>query len=217
MSIPNGVLEIISETWKNANSYLLHIGEGWVIDPGAMRPEDCAAKTKHLLATHAHYDHIAGLESWGGEDFSFYLHKGDIPMLEDEEANASKLFAHKREFPQPQRILEDGDKLEMGDGWIATVWHTPGHTQGSACFLLAQDGKNIMLFSGDTIFADNIGRSDLIGGDPKQMRDSVEKLLLRLQKLDKDLVILPGHGAATTVDYVLQRNPFFRKGGFFSI
>lgn len=213
------ILRILPESWKNANAYYLQIGGGWLVDPGPEKPAEYSNDSVQVLATHGHYDHMAGIDSWLGEKGRFYIHAGDLNMLQDPEANASRLFAHPRAFPQPHHVLQDGQRIAAEDGYDFEVWHTPGHTEGSSCFLLLkqeQDGeKPLLLFSGDCFFADSVGRSDLPGGDPQAMRASIEKLRLRLQDLPAELPVLAGHGRPATVEAVLQKNPFFRHGGFF--
>lgn len=212
-------LRILPESWKNANAYYLNLGGGWLIDPGPTKPADFTDPADHILATHGHYDHMAGIDSWLNEKGQFYLHEGDLAMLGDPEANASRLFAHSRAFPEPRHILRDGDRIEIDEQYSFEVWHSPGHTEGSSCFLLQRKEesgeKALLLFSGDCFFADSVGRSDLPGGDPKLMRDSIEKLRLRLQDLPETMPVLPGHGRPATAKDILDKNPFFRKGGFF--
>ena len=217
------LIEFYPESWKNANAYLLHIGDGLLIDPGLPMPEEARDKVHTLLATHAHYDHLAGLDSWLEVQGSRFVCPGaDAPLLDDAEANASKLFAHSRSFPQPDHWIEDGESLNFGENFRLECWHTPGHTPGSSCFLLFQktqagEEKVMALFTGDTLFADSVGRSDLLGGNPIKMKESIELLRERLSALPPDLAVFPGHGQADQAGNILSKNPFMRQGGFFAL
>lgn len=215
-------LQIFQETWKSSNGYLLNVGIGAMIDPGIQRPENLSVYPQLILATHAHYDHLAGLDSWLEDPKAcFYLPAQDAWYLDSETANASKLFAHPRKFPKPDKLLEDGESVYLNDQCRLEVWLTPGHTTGSSCFILRErddEGKEypVAVFSGDTFFDDSIGRTDFEGGDPHKMRDTINILRTRLSMLPPELPVLPGHGRGTTVERVLKYNPFFSRGGFFS-
>lgn len=211
------VLQTFPETWKSANTYFLDIAGGIIIDPGKMRTEEFSKEVKYVIATHGHFDHLMGLETWWDGKNSFYYPDADRPLLSDPEANASKLFAHKREFPEADVYLKDGDKVDLDEEFSFHVYNTPGHTPGSSCYLLLQntiDGhKPLCMFSGDMIFFNSIGRTDLITGNPDAMRQSVDKMREVLSELPDDLPILSGHGRATTPALLRKENPFFRKNG----
>jgi glyoxylase-like metal-dependent hydrolase (beta-lactamase superfamily II) len=99
--------------------------------------------------------------------------------------------------------LSDGDILSFGHTSLKVI-ATPGHTQGGVCFLCEEAG---ILFSGDTLFAGSIGRTDNIGGDYDQLIDSIVRKIL---PLDGDINVLPGHGPATSVGYERATNPFLQ-------
>lgn len=211
------VLQLYPETWKNANTYYLDLAGGLVIDPGAEKPEEITDPIAYILITHAHYDHLRGVDSWLSDKTQLFCAEADIWMLDDVEANASKMFAHARTFPHPTISLKGGEELRLDEHLVVEVWATPGHTQGGLCFLLKElEGENWQaraLFSGDTFFSNNIGRSDLLGGDSEQMRQTMLDLKTRLAALPVDLTVLPGHGSLCTVGDTLQANPFLRKNG----
>jgi glyoxylase-like metal-dependent hydrolase (beta-lactamase superfamily II) len=109
-------------------------------------------------------------------------------------------------FREPRQLVEldrDGDKIELG-GMTVTVDHTPGHTRGSVVFRIA-DGPTDMAFSGDTLFKQSIGRTDLPGGSG---RDLLGSIVTKLLVLDDDTVVLPGHGPKTTIGAERRTNPF---------
>lgn len=210
------ILQVFPETWKNSNTYYLQLAGGCVVDPGAEKPEEVDFPA-WILATHAHYDHLRSIDSWMGPNTKFCCLQEDLWMLDDMEANASKMFAHARTFPQPQVVLQAGHRLDLDDEYYFEVWASPGHTEGSACFLLKQKqgdkAQDILLFTGDTVFSNNIGRSDLLGGDPHKMHTSITDLKTKLEALDPDLPVLAGHGPMSQVGKVLHENPFFRDHG----
>lgn len=211
------ILTILPETWKNGNSYFLDIGGGLVVDPGALKPEDINVNGPNVFVTHVHYDHIRGVESWLDDKGKFYCPESDVWMLDDVEANASKLFADKNTYPKPDVFLSDGQVINLTDKFRIQVYITPGHTEGSACLLLEQkENENFIplaFFTGDTIFSNNIGRSDLAGGDPHKMRESILRLKGLFETWPDELVVLTGHGPVTNVESILKNNPYFRSNG----
>lgn len=186
-------------------------GEAFVIDPGdepariSQVLAELSLRPKYLIHTHAHFDHVGATralkEQHGGE---ILLHEGDRWLYEGLELQGL-LFGARVAPPLPiDARLEEGDLLSAG-GLSLRVLHTPGHTPGSCCFRLeAGDGA---LFSGDTLFAGSVGRTDLPGGDARTLRQSISAKLLRLED---ETPVIPGHGPATTVGRERRHNPFLR-------
>jgi glyoxylase-like metal-dependent hydrolase (beta-lactamase superfamily II) len=100
-------------------------------------------------------------------------------------------------------MLKDGQVLEMGSLRIEVI-HTPGHTKGSCCFLVKDQEENILL-SGDTLFAQSVGRTDLPGGDPRALEVSLRKLA----QMPDELKVFPGHGPETVIGAERVNNPFW--------
>lgn len=113
-------------------------------------------------------------------------------------------------FREPRQVIEldrDGDKVELGDITV-TVDHTPGHTRGSVIFRVdgdVQSGPDSVVFTGDTLFRQSVGRTDLFGGSG---RDLLESLVTKVLVLDDDTLVLPGHGERTTIGAERRTNPF---------
>jgi glyoxylase-like metal-dependent hydrolase (beta-lactamase superfamily II) len=186
-------------------------GEACVIDPGD-EPEqilalarDMGVRITRVVASHAHIDHImaarAIVEATGAP---FLLHESD-QFIADNLPNAARMWLGQEipPAPRPDAYPTDGQDLEIA-GVTVRVIHTPGHTPGSLC-LYAADAK--LLFSGDTLFRESIGRTDLPGGDTEQILRSIAQ---RLYALPEDTRVLPGHMQETTIAHERAHNPFVR-------
>ncbi len=138
-------------------------------------------KIKQVINTHAHFDHIGGNGYF--YNAKILIHENDAAILEagDLERSNAGFFEGKLKPRKVDRNLKEGDIVSN-----LKVIHTPGHSPGSICLY---DEKRKILFSGDTVFSDGVGRTDLAGGDPQALGESLEKL--RKLNIEK---ILPGHG-----------------------
>ena len=166
-----------------------------------------------LLATHGHVDHIGGVGELcrgQGEDVPVHIHDHDRHMLLDPIGTSGTLgqILDYEDFdlrpPELLSGLDDGQRVS-GAGMTFTAIHTPGHTQGSTCFVLEVDGEAPVLFSGDHLFAGSIGRTDLPGGNHEQLMESMASKVL---PLDDAIQVLPGHGETTTIGKERATNPF---------
>ena len=185
--------------------------EAIVIDPGdnpdliLSKLEALKLTLKEIVCTHTHIDHVGAiyeLQRKSGTRAS--IHKADLFLFENLETQAQWLG-----MPAPKRgsidgFLNDGSSVACSGVELGVI-HTPGHTPGSTCFLLA-NGRNI-LFAGDTLFQNSIGRTDLWGGSMNDILSSIHK---RLLTLDDDTLVIAGHGPSTTVGHERRSNPFLR-------
>lgn len=146
---------------------------------------------KQIINTHYHFDHIGGNGYFTGAEI--WIHEADAVALEngDAEATVAEFFGGKMHKMKISKKLNGGESLKMGNTEFEVV-HTPGHTPGSICLY---DKKQKLLITGDTVFANAVGRTDLDGGDFEQLKKSLE----RLSKMDIQK-ILPGHGPIVEKD-----------------
>ena len=178
-----------------------------VIDPGGDADDLISALAEQelevtaIVATHAHFDHVIAADAVRAHTGApFYLHSDDRPVL-DWLQESGRLFLGMELGPPPEvdTSLEEGDVLRAGSVELG-VLHTPGHSPGSVV-LLNEDA----MFSGDTLFAGSVGRTDLPGGDTQALVDAVKH---KLFTLDRDLPVYPGHGPGTSLERERLTNPF---------
>ncbi len=187
--------------------------EAVIIDPGDEPTKimeivnHYGLKVKYLLHTHAHLDHIMATRDVKEKtNAEILLHKEDNFIYESLKMQAS-MFGFKVEEPlKVDRFVEDGEILSAGKNINTKVIHTPGHSPGSICFHFAGE-KQPLIFSGDTLFARSIGRTDLWGASHSQLIQSIETRIFSLQE---ETLVLPGHGPKTTVWEEKRKNPFFK-------
>jgi hydroxyacylglutathione hydrolase len=184
--------------------------EAVVVDPGDNIAEILSRLQKHgltlrqIVITHAHIDHVGGaalLKKATGAPV--FLNQNDLGLLGAMEMQAGWLGVPTPEVGSPDASAEDG--LTLGLATLpGQVIHTPGHTPGSICLLFPQQN---LLLAGDTLFAGSIGRTDLPGGDGRQILRSLRD---RLMVLPDKTRVLPGHGPDTTIGEEKQSNPFLQ-------
>ncbi len=182
--------------------------EAMVIDPGDDISDIVAIldrhqlKVKDIVITHAHIDHIGGaakLKALTGA--AVHMNANDQVLYDALDVQAGWLQMPTPDKTEIDVAANDGDRLKVGSTDV-TVLHTPGHTQGSISLWIAAESK---LIAGDTLFRDSIGRTDLPGGDGRQILQSIHDKLLTLPE---DTKVTCGHGPATTIGREKERNPF---------
>lgn len=184
-------------------------GQAIVLDPGDEADRIFEILKKHrlevaaIVATHAHIDHVGALASLKQlTGAPAMIHEGDVPLYEQMAMQAAWLGIPAPATTKLDRYLGEGDRLLIGSFELGVV-HTPGHSPGSVSFVLGD--KAPMIFSGDTLFAGSVGRTDLWGGSFTTLIDSIRSKLL---VFPDDVVVMPGHGPRTTVGTERRSNPF---------
>ena len=179
--------------------------EGMIIDPAdearliLSSVKKLGLDIKSIVLTHGHIDHIGALkEVKEATDAEVAIHGDDVNLLQDRWLGMLFGVSYPPP-PSPDRLLKDGDSLDVGDLHFS-VLHTPGHSPGGICLL----GHGVV-FSGDALFNYGIGRADLPGGNYNQLMDSIRT---RLMVLPDDTIIYPGHGPDSTIGAERQGNPF---------
>ena len=194
----------------DVNCYILKdkaTGKGAVIDPGGHVERimslinDMKADIAEIIITHGHFDHIGALDELrNAVGCGASIHELDAEMLLKSRKNLSIFMGTDASFRPAERLLKDGDVIRFGESYLKVI-HTPGHTAGGICLY---DGDKV-LFSGDTLFAGSVGRSDFPGGDHYQLIASVVKALAEVKD---ETVVYPGHGPETGMGYERKTNPF---------
>jgi glyoxylase-like metal-dependent hydrolase (beta-lactamase superfamily II) len=177
-----------------------------VVDPGA-EPErifleiaEAELKPVVIINTHGHVDHIgANRDMKDHFGVPLYIHAADSPMLGKIQQLELSLFLGAKDSPPADHLMSDGEEIKIGNS-VLRVLHTPGHSPGSVSLL--GDG---FLLSGDTLFFEGVGRTDLPGGSQKQLEQSLRE---KVMTLPDETVILPGHGPLTSVGQERVNNPF---------
>ncbi len=167
-------------------------------------------KLKAIVITHGHFDHTAEAGYWTEKTGApVFLHASDREWAEGGPRNSKMFGLRVPPFPKWEAAGE-GCEFTLGNSTVRVI-HTPGHTQGGLCLHLADDGAGgAHLFTGDTLFAGSVGRTDLPGGDAAQLIRSIREKLLTLSDATK---VYPGHGPFSTIGDERRENPFLAEGG----
>ena len=199
----------------NENTFVLwddETKESAIIDPGVYSSDEQITLTdfitnqhlnvKFLINTHCHIDHILGCK-FVKKKFNpvYYAPEKDILLLENSVMQAQMFDINFEEPPSPDKLINDETELFLGDSKIVFLF-TPGHTPGEYCLYLE---KEKICITGDVLFKEGIGRTDLWGGDYDALINSIE---IKLFSLPDDVKIYPGHGDESTIGYEKQYNPF---------
>ena len=201
----NGYLFFGGEADKNPNGR-----DAFFIDPGG-DPQEVIDYLKQnnltlkaVFMTHGHLDHLSGIEKLVplvGEEI--YISQHDASLLKRPPKEVQEALGMTCNGVEAFKTLSDGDVFSIGSLEIK-VMATPGHTPGCVCYMISAGGKSI-LATGDTLFAQSVGRTDLPGGDWNKLISSLEKLAA----LPDDLQVLPGHGPDTNIGRERSSNPFW--------
>jgi len=194
-----------------ANCYIVYdenAKEGIVVDPGGdvddiiNRIEKLGLTIKYIVLTHGHGDHIAGVKGLKNHTGAkVAIHKDDAYMVRDGRKNLSSMMAMGSVEFEPDILLDENDVIEFGNIRCEVI-HTPGHTPGGITLRIGDS-----LFTGDTLFAGSIGRTDFEGGSFDTIINSIKT---KLMVFPDDTKVYPGHGPSTTIKMEKRYNPFIR-------
>lgn len=203
-TFPVGLLQCNCTILGDENAH-----EAIVVDPGDDPDAILARLARHqlqlkqIVITHTHIDHVGAIyELQEKSGTSAAIHKADLLLLDKLDVQASWIGMNTPKRGAIDRYVSDGDAVAV-NGIELGVIHTPGHTPGSLTFVLPGD-RNV-LFTGDTLFQNSIGRTDLWGGSYPHIISSIQKKLLTF---DDDTLVIAGHGRSTTIGHERRNNPF---------
>lgn len=203
------IIKAIPVGMYQANCYIIideESKECAVIDPGAdssrieMVLDNLNVKPTIILLTHGHFDHVGAVEKIAEKfNIPFYIDKKDEEMIDKKIDVFGKIS-------KANGYLEDGETIKLTKNLEAKCIETPGHTPGGMCFLIGD-----CLFTGDTLFREGIGRSDLQGGNSAVLIKSINSKILTLSN---NIAVYPGHGPSSSVKHERERNPYL-AGDFY--
>ena len=202
-------IEMLTTGFYFTNSYVISNDkkECIIVDPGLNYKQASEYIKKNytplaILITHAHMDHIDGIQYFS--NLPIYLYKDEVELFNDDNLNLYEMIGRTtpyKTYDLDTRIVYDNDIINISDFKIKVI-HTPGHTKGSCCYLIDND-----LFSGDTLFNMSCGRCDFPTGSMRDMEASLNKLM---GMLTDNVKCYPGHEGLTDIGYERNNNPFIR-------
>lgn len=187
---------------KTKDAFIIDAGEEPDLIEHLVRRD--GLNVQYIINTHGHFDHIgANARLKKILNVPVAIHEDDVPLLANAHEDAMHFGIKSPKQPLPDILLKDGDMLKAG-GLTLEVIHTPGHTKGGICLYSRSEG---LLFTGDTLFAGSIGRTDFEGGS---FEDIINSIKTRILPLDDSTAVFPGHGLSTTLKREKKSNQFIR-------
>lgn len=162
--------------------------------------QEYGATLKYILLTHGHFDHVLGVNDFRSKyDCKVLIHENDKVLLDSIGSYTKNFGMSAVENPKIDEYINENDIIKLGEDEIKVI-HTPGHTQGGVCYLIGDS-----IFTGDTLFFESVGRTDLPGGNFSQLKSKIqEKLFI----LDESIKVYPGHGPSSTIGHEKVNNQF---------
>ena len=194
---------IIKDTASRAAVVIDPGGDAFVIKSALLEMDAFPAA---ILLTHGHFDHILALDELRTAKTVVCIHKNDAEMLiESDLISPSMIGYNPWPFQNADVLFDANDRHASVAGFDFEVIHTPGHTEGSVCYLFGD-----LLFTGDTLFCGGIGRTDFKGGDVEKMKSSLKLIC----SMPGDYAVYPGHDKETTLSEERLHNPYLKRGRF---
>lgn len=202
--------------FASENTYILYNENknAWLIDPGNMNEQETKAiesfisdnglKIEKILLTHAHIDHVLGLQ-WAFDTFKVpvIMHQDDKEVLDMLQASGMRFGFQINPVNVEVKYINEGDELDL-DGEKFKIYHVPGHSPGSVVY---HNENQSFMISGDVLFEGSIGRTDLYKGNHEQLINGIKN---KLFILDDKTQVFSGHGNPTTIGFEKEYNPFFK-------
>lgn len=158
------------------------------------------ATLKYILLTHGHFDHILGINDFKQKyGCKVLVHEADKKLMDSVKEFVKSFGLEEAQIQEIDGYVQDGEIIKLGENEIKII-HTPGHTKGGVCYLVEDK-----LFSGDTLFYESVGRTDLPDGHFGQIKSSIEN---KLFTLDENIQVYPGHGPSSTIGHEKVNNQF---------
>ena len=187
---------------KTKDAFIIDAGEEPDLIEHIVRRD--GLNVRYIINTHGHFDHVgANGRLKKTLNVPLAIHKDDLPLLASAEEDAMLFGVKGTKQPLPDILLKDGDTLKAGALTLEVI-HTPGHTKGGICLYSRSEG---LLFTGDTLFAGSVGRTDFEGGS---FEDIINSIKTRILPLDDSTSVFPGHGASTTLKKEKKFNQFIK-------
>ncbi len=201
----------IAESAGSSNGWLIRIGDNLTLIDAGLGPEALGSDVppvRRVLLTHAHYDHIAAVDTYREQGAKVYASRITSDWLRDPEANLSGWFGQATRFREADHILEEGSIVRLDANWRIGVWALPGHSPGDLVYrlLTAEYDKAVAIFSGDFLFSQSVGRTDLPGGDARQQLQSLRRFRRLIEQEDDQTPVCPGHGREIRIERLLREH-----------
>lgn len=162
--------------------------------------KESGATLKYILLTHGHFDHVLGVNDFKRKyNCKVLIHESDKLLLDTINEFIKRFEMADVAVPKIDGFVKDGEIIKLGENEIKVI-HTPGHTQGGVCYLVEDK-----LFSGDTLFYESVGRTDLPGGNFNQLKSNIQE---KLFTLDENIKVYSGHGPSSTIGHEKENNQF---------
>lgn len=162
--------------------------------------QEYGATLKYILLTHGHFDHVLGVNNFKKKyDCKVLVHENDKVLLDSMPVFARNFGIPSVEIQEIDGYIKENDIIKFGEDEIKVI-HTPGHTQGGVCYLIGND-----IFTGDTLFFESVGRTDLPGGNFSQLKSNIQE---KLFTLNEKIRVHPGHGPSSTMGHERVNNQF---------
>ncbi|MDQ0592892.1 hydroxyacylglutathione hydrolase [Chryseobacterium ginsenosidimutans] len=202
--------------FASENTYIIYNENknAWLIDPGNMNEQETSAiqnfitendlKIQKILLTHAHIDHVLGLQ-WAFDTYKVpvTMHQDDKEVLDMFQVSGMRFGMELKHINVDIEYINEGDELDL-DGEKLKIYHVPGHSPGSVVY---HNNNQKLMISGDVLFEGSIGRTDLYKGNYEQL---IEGIKTKLFILDDETQVFSGHGNPTTIGFEKGYNPFFK-------